>query len=203
MSCQLDDPAKQLYFTIFIFLVNYKNIVWNFYLYYCKKMKKVYNFKKTTGGKKMGVADFLTGIKGFKDLNANDIAALDSVCAEESFNAGDIIFQEEGPGDKMYIIKNGSVKIVKKVKDKENTIAVLNPGEFFGEMALLDGLPRSAGARANTAVTAISISRDNYFNLRQKFPQTALKIIDILIKVLSNRLRQANKNLEVIQFWIE
>ncbi len=151
----------------------------------------------------MGVTDFLTGIKGFKDLNANDIAALDSVCAEESFNTGDIIFQEEGPGDKMYIIKSGSVKIIKKVKDKENTIAVLNPGEFFGEMALLDGLPRSAGAKANTAVTAISISRDNYFNLRQKFPQTALKIIDILIKVLSNRLRQANKNLEVIQFWIE
>jgi CRP-like cAMP-binding protein len=151
----------------------------------------------------MSLTEFLLASKGFKELNPADISALDSICAEEKFKAGETIFQEEAPGDKMYIIKSGSVKIVKKVKDKENTITVLNPGEFFGEMAILDGLPRSAAAKANTEVTAISISRDNYLTLRQKYPQTALKIIDILIKVLSNRLRQANKNLEVISFWIE
>ncbi|MCX8094203.1 MAG: cyclic nucleotide-binding domain-containing protein [Candidatus Goldbacteria bacterium] len=151
----------------------------------------------------MGVADFLLGSKGFKDLNQSDIDAFNSICTEESFKAGETIFQEESPGDKMFIIKTGSVKILKKVKGKENTLAVLNPGEFFGEMALLDGLPRSAAAKANTDTTVLTITRDNYNSLRQKYPQTALKIIDILIKVLSNRLRQANKNLEVIQFWIE
>jgi CRP-like cAMP-binding protein len=151
----------------------------------------------------MGIADFLCGAKGFKDLNQSDVDVLNSICAEETFKAGDTIFYEESPGDKMFIIKTGSVKILKKVKDKENTLAVLNPGEFFGEMALLDGLPRSAAVKANTDTTVISITRDNYMLLRQKYPQTALKIVDILIKVLSNRLRQANKNLEVIQFWIE
>lgn len=151
----------------------------------------------------MGVADFLLGSKGFKELNQSDIDALNSICTEETFKAGETIFQEESPGDKMYIIKNGSVKIIKKVKGKENTLAVLNPGEFFGEMALLDGLPRSAAAKANADTTVLTITKDNYNLLRQKYPQTALKIVDILIKVLSNRLRQANKNLEVIQFWIE
>jgi len=70
-------------------------------------------------------------------------------------------------------------------------------------MALLDGLPRSAGAKAAADTVVVSVSRDNYQALRQKYPQTALKIVDILVKVLSNRLRQANKNLEVISFWIE
>ena len=103
----------------------------------------------------------------------------------------------------MYIIKSGSVKITKKVKEIENTIAVINPGEFFGEMALLDGMPRSAAAKAASETVVLTITRDNYTALRSKAPQTALKIVDILVKVLSNRLRQANKNLEVISFWIE
>jgi len=151
----------------------------------------------------MGAADFLKGAKGFTELDDNDIQALNSVCQEESFKNGDTIFPEEGAGDKMYIIKSGSVKITKKVKDQENTIAVINQGEFFGEMALLDGLPRSAAAKAGADSTVLTITRDNYKALRQSSPQTALKIVDILVKVLSNRLRQANKNLEVISFWIE
>ena len=151
----------------------------------------------------MGSADFLLGSKGFTDLKEPDIEALSSICQEENFKNGDTIFPEEGPAAKMYIIKAGSVKITKKVKDQENTIAVINAGEFFGEMALLDGMPRSAAAKAGADTTVLTITRDNYQALRAKSPQTALKIVDILVKVLSNRLRQANKNLEVISFWIE
>jgi CRP-like cAMP-binding protein len=151
----------------------------------------------------MGAADFLSEYKGFKAFDANDIAALNAVCAEEKYNKDDMIFQEEAPGDRMYIIKSGSVKIIKKVKDKENTLAVLNPGEFFGEMALLDGLPRSAGAKAGDATVVISVSRANYGALREKSATAALRLMDILVNVLSNRLRQANKNLEVISFLIQ
>jgi CRP-like cAMP-binding protein len=151
----------------------------------------------------MGAADFLTEYKGFKDFDKDDIAALNGVCSEDSFAKDDMLFQEEAPGDRMHVIKTGTVKIVKKVKDKENTLAVLNPGEFFGEMALLDGMPRSAGAKAGEAVTVVTISRTHYSALRDKAPKTALKLMDILVNVLSNRLRQANKNLEAMAFLIE
>ncbi len=151
----------------------------------------------------MGSADFLLKQTGFRELTPADCDALGAVCAEESFSTGSLIFPEEGQCDKMYIIKSGSVKITKKTKETENTIAVINPGEFFGEMALLDGLPRSATAKAASDSVVLTITRENYQALRLKAPHTALKIIDILIKVLSNRLRQANKNLEVISFWIE
>jgi CRP/FNR family cyclic AMP-dependent transcriptional regulator len=151
----------------------------------------------------MGAADFLTEYKNFKEFDKDDVAALNGVCAEEKFNKDDMLFQEEAPGDRMHVIKGGTVKIVKKVKDKENTIAVLNPGEFFGEMALLDGLPRSAGAKAGEPATVITITRANYTALRDKAPKTALKLMDILVNILSNRLRQTNKNLEVLSFMIE
>lgn len=151
----------------------------------------------------MASADFLSEYKAFKDFDKEDLGQLGAVCAEENFAKDDMVFQEENPGDRMHVIKSGTVKIVKKVKDKENTIAVLNPGEFFGEMALLDGLPRSAGAKAGEPATVITITRQHYAALRDKAPKTALKLMDILVNVLSNRLRQANKNLEVISFWIE
>jgi CRP-like cAMP-binding protein len=151
----------------------------------------------------MGAADFLSEYKNFKDFDKDDIAALNGVCAEDKFNKDDMVFQEEAPGDRMHVIKAGTVKIVKKVKDKENTIAVLNPGEFFGEMALLDGLPRSAGAKAGEAAVVITITRQSYAALRDKAPKTALKLMDILVNVLSTRLRQTNKNLEVLSFMIE
>lgn len=151
----------------------------------------------------MGAADFLSEYKGFKDFDKDDVAALNSVCAEENFGKDQMVFQEEAPGDRMHIIKAGTVKIVKKVKDKENTIVVLNPGEFFGEMALLDGLPRSAGAKAGDSAVVITVTRQNYATLRDKAPKTALKLMDILVNVLSNRLRQTNKNLEALTFLIE
>lgn len=151
----------------------------------------------------MGAADFLSEYKGFKEFDKDDLAALNGACSEDAFGKDDMVFQEEAPGDRMHIIKSGTVKIVKKVKDKENTIAVLNPGEFFGEMALLDGMPRSAGAKAGEAVTVITISRAHYAALRDKAPKTALKLMDILVNVLSNRLRQTNKNLEAMAFLIE
>jgi CRP/FNR family transcriptional regulator/CRP/FNR family cyclic AMP-dependent transcriptional regulator len=151
----------------------------------------------------MGSADFLTEYKGFKAFEAGDVQALNAVCGEEKFNKGDYLFQEEAPGDRMYIIKSGIVKIVKRVKEKENTVAVLNPGEFFGEMALVDGQPRSAGAKAGESGSVLVISRVQYTTLREKSPATALKLMDILVNVLSNRLRQANKNLEVMSAYVE
>ena len=84
-----------------------------------------------------------------------------------------------------------------------STIAVLNPGEFFGEMALLDGQPRSAAVKATADSDVFVVTLEGYQQLRKEKPHTALKLMDIIIKVLSNRLRQANKNLEVISFWIE
>jgi len=146
---------------------------------------------------------YLSNYAPFKNFDGNDLSALGSTGEEKSYQKDELIFDEDSKGDSMYVIKTGAVKIQKKVKNQENTIAVLNPGEFFGEMALLDGQPRSAAVRATTDTTVLMVSLEGYQALRKDSPHTALKLMDIIIKVLSNRLRQANKNLEVISFWIE
>jgi len=146
---------------------------------------------------------YLAKYAPFKTFDGNDLEAMGSAGEEKTVKKDDLVFDEDSKGDSMYVIKSGAVKILKKVKNQENTIAVLNPGEFFGEMALLDGLPRSAAVRATSDAELFMISLDGYQKLRRDKPHTALKLMDIIIKVLSNRLRQANKNLEVISFWIE
>jgi CRP/FNR family transcriptional regulator, cyclic AMP receptor protein len=146
---------------------------------------------------------YLAKYPPFKSFDGTDLEAMGSVGEEKSVKKDELVFDEDSKGDSMYVLKSGSVKILKKVKNQENTIAVLNPGEFFGEMALLDGLPRSAAVRATGDCELFMISLEGYQRLRREKPHTALKLMDIIIKVLSNRLRQANKNLEVISFWIE
>jgi len=68
----------------------------------------------------------------------------------KTFQAGDMIFSEYEPGDNFYLIQIGRVQIVKIFGDLEKTIAVLNPGEIFGEMSLIDAGPRSATVKALT-----------------------------------------------------
>ena len=151
----------------------------------------------------MSDLNYLSKYPPFKSFDSSDFEALASVGQEKACKKDDLIFEEDSKGDSMYILKSGAVKIIKKVKNQENTIAVLNPGEFFGEMALLDGLPRSATVRSVSDTEVFIITSEGYQKLRREKPHTALKLMDIIIKVLSNRLRQANKNLEVISFWIE
>lgn len=151
----------------------------------------------------MGVADFLMEYKKFQDFGEQDLQVLSAECTEAAFKKDETVFPEESPGDKMYVIRQGSVKVFKKIKNNDTTLAIVNPGEFFGEMALLDGGPRSAAAKAIEEVKALVISTKNFSNLRENSPQVALRIMDVLVRTLSERLRQANKNLEVISFWID
>ena len=151
----------------------------------------------------MGAADFLAEYKTFQNFGEQDLEVLSAECSEGAFKKDETIFPEESPGDKMYVIRQGSVKVFKKIKNNETTLAIVNPGEFFGEMALLDGGPRSAAAKAVEDVKALVISTQNFESLREKQPQVALRIMDVLVRTLSTRLRQANKNLEVISFWID
>jgi CRP-like cAMP-binding protein len=146
---------------------------------------------------------YLAKYPPFRSFDGGDLEAMGAVGEEKTVKKEELVFDEDSKGDSMYVIKSGAVKIVKKVKNQENTIAVLNPGEFFGEMALLDGLPRSAAVKGTADSELFMISLEGYQKLRKEKPHTALKLMDIIIKVLSNRLRQANKNLEVISFWIE
>ena len=103
---------------------------------------------------------------------------------------GEIIFAEYEPGDSFYLIQSGSVRITKIVGDIEKTIDVLQPPEIFGEMAILEGAPRSATAVAVTQVKLLELNRANFDILMMGNPQIALRLLKLFTKRIYDQRRR-------------
>ncbi len=91
-----------------------------------------------------------------------------------------MIFSEGQPGNELYIIQKGSVKISKIVDDKEVMLALLKPGDIFGEMALLDNKARSASADAYEDTALLAVNRANFQQMIQKQPQLITRLTTLL-----------------------
>ena len=101
-----------------------------------------------------------------------------------NFEKGEVIFCEYEPGDTFYLIQKGRVQIIKIMGEIEKAVAILQPGEIFGEMAILEEAPRSATAIAMDPVSGLAFNRENFEILMQGNPQIALK----LLKLFANRV---------------
>lgn len=106
------------------------------------------------------------------------------------FNPGDIIFSEFEPGNSFFFIHSGQVKIVKVIDDTEKNIDILNPGEIFGEMAILEEAPRSASAISVGEVTLLEFNRQNFDILMSGNPQMALKLLKLFTKRIYDQKRR-------------
>ena len=107
-----------------------------------------------------------------------------------TYDPGEIIFAEYEPGDSFYLIQSGRVKISKIVGDLEKTIDILQPPEFFGEMAILEGAPRSATAQAMDKVKVLEFNRANFEVLMMGNPQIALRLLKLFTKRIWDQKRR-------------
>jgi CRP/FNR family cyclic AMP-dependent transcriptional regulator len=140
-------------------------------------------------------AQFLSRTPLFAKLSPQECAVLASHCESKQVEAGSIVFAEGDFGDAMYIVKQGSLNIFKKDLLGDVRIAEIRPGGLVGEMALVDGKPRSANVRANEASRLLSLSRASYNDLKKSYPQVATKFQDELLLLISSRLRQTTEKL--------
>ena len=108
----------------------------------------------------------------------------------KTFAAGDIIFCEYEPGDAFYLIQNGRVQISKIMGSIEKTIDILQPGEVFGEMAILEEAARSASAIALDEVKCLEFNRANFEILMKGQPQIALKLLRLFSKRIYDQRRR-------------
>src|SRR5947209_16886715 len=108
--------------------------------------------------------------------------------------AGTVLFREAEKGEKMYVIRSGKVKIWKHISESEITLAILGPGEFFGEMALLEGLPRSAGATVVEDAQLIELDQKSFETLVRKNGEISVR----LMRRLSSRLREADRQIQAL-----
>ncbi|MFL6263070.1 MAG: cyclic nucleotide-binding domain-containing protein [Thermoanaerobaculia bacterium] len=105
------------------------------------------------------------------------------------YKAGEHIFREGDLGTEMYIINEGKVEILNQVGDEEQVLAVLEKGDFFGEMSVLEDLPRAATARAATDVRLLQINGSTFDQLLQGNPEIAVR----MMRKLSRRLRETDE----------
>ena len=107
------------------------------------------------------------------------------------FPAGAVVFEEGDPGSRLYVIQAGQVRVVKRTGGRSLTLARLGPGEFFGEMALLDQQPRSATAVVDEPARLLELDEAAFERLVLERGEVALRIL----KRLSRRLREANRQI--------
>jgi CRP-like cAMP-binding protein len=108
--------------------------------------------------------------------------------------AGTVLFQEGDKGEEMFIIQTGRVKISKRIRGVEKTLATLEKGEFFGEMAILNDKPRSATAETVDECDMLVIDRKTFDTLLRNNVEIAIRFI----KRLADRLREANDQMEAL-----
>ncbi len=107
---------------------------------------------------------------------------------------GEVLFREGESGDTMYVIQSGTVRISKAVKGEEKTLAILGPGEFFGEMAILNAKPRNATAVVEEAARVLVLGARSFERMVVSNAEIAVR----MIKKLARRLDSANELIEVL-----
>ena len=131
----------------------------------------------------------LARIPLFKRLDAHELEHLAEEIDQVNYNAGETIFNEHDRGDALYILEEGSVRIWVYDEDvKEVTLAELKPGDFFGELAVLDRGERSSSATAITNIHLHRLSSDDFQKFLIEHPDTA---IDVICEI-AQRMRQTN-----------
>ncbi len=130
-------------------------------------------------------------------LSSDDLLRLAQLCQLVKFRRAERIFSESQPGACLYVVMSGRVKIFgSSSQGRAKTFAYLEPGDFFGEMSLIDDEARSASAAALEDSVLIMLKSEDYRKLMLMRPAIALEVL----KTLSSRLRRANKEIEALSF---
>ena len=136
------------------------------------------------------VGELLQRIPFLAVLTAADREALAASARRRRFGRGQAIFHKDDPGESLFIIENGSVRIyLPSPQGAELNLALLGAGDFFGDLALLDGGPRSAGATALQETETLVLDRAALTAVLQSRPQSAMAVL----AVVARRLREADE----------
>ena len=145
-------------------------------------------------GRVTASAEFLTTVPIFSDLDPAQLGPLTGKLHRRQYQRGEVIFHQEDLADRMHMIVDGRVRVSITSEDgREKDIALLQQGECFGEMALLDGSNRSATA------TAVEAS-ETFALYRQDFLETHPEVVAKITSLLTHRLRSVNQMLGDMAF---
>ena len=134
----------------------------------------------------------------FSELTENEIYQVMKLSFEKKYPKDSTLFVEGMAGEVLYIIKAGKVDIVKKTPQGEVLLSSLGPGEFLGEMSLIDDSKRSATARVAEDSELVVITRKCFNDMLQGDPHITSKLLLHFLRISAKRLRETDKRLELL-----
>jgi len=153
--------------------------------------------KQPTGAAASVTVEESDKIRLFREqgLSRRELMTLATFSREKRFNAGASLFQEGDEGNEMYIILEGRVMISKFIPGAgEEALAILERGDFFGEMSLIDGEPRSADAKAHAGpLTVLALDQGTVREILAMDPHAALEFLQRLCRLVAGRLREIDE----------
>jgi CRP/FNR family cyclic AMP-dependent transcriptional regulator len=137
----------------------------------------------------VSVAKTLRGVPLFAHLGDEELGPLAAAARERPYPRNSVIVFADDPGDALFVVAAGQVKVVLGAEDgREVILAVLGPGDFFGELALIDDQPRSAHVIAMEDARLLVLRRDDFQRALETYPRIALG----MLRALARRLRRAD-----------
>lgn len=131
----------------------------------------------------------------FKGMSEPDIKELEKIFTARRIAEGKTIFIENMPGESLYLIKQGTVRISRMLAEgDEQVLIVLGPDDVFGEMAVLDGGKRSATARIAEDAVLYGLTRNDFETLAKTDPQLCLSLTLNIVRIFSGRVRNSQKD---------
>lgn len=138
------------------------------------------------------IANFLATVPLFKSLDAHEREHFAELVREKTYPKGSVILFEDDPGDALFIVRSGRVKVVLLSEDgREVILSLLDVGEYFGELSLIDDQPRSAHVIAMEESALLVLRREDFRRRVDASPGVAW----VLLQVLSRRLRRADEKI--------
>ncbi len=136
--------------------------------------------------------ELLQSVALFWDLSEEELGYISQKMIARHYETGKFIFLEDSEGEQCFFVVQGSVKVTRLSKDgREVILAMLNEGEFFGEMALLDGESRSANVIALEETEVLTLNREDFLVVLHDYPQIAIQ----LLKEMADRLRKSDRQI--------
>ena len=145
----------------------------------------------------MITADMLAGSSLLRNLPEESVSRLTTAARRRTYRRGEVVFHQGDPGDALHFLVDGRVKIVLDAESgDEAVIAILGPGDCFGELSLIDGEPRSATVEALEPVQTVSLARSDFITFLHQNPAA----LDRLLGSLASMVRRANEGVADLVF---
>jgi CRP/FNR family cyclic AMP-dependent transcriptional regulator len=142
-------------------------------------------------------AQSLARIPLLQDVSEEALAQLTRALRRRSYHRGEVIFHQGDPGDTLHLVRSGRVKVVLPAETGDEVLlAILRPGECFGELALLDGEPRSASVVAMEAVETLVLGRQEFLTFCRSNPETTERLLANLARII----RKVNEDVADLAF---